>query len=114
MAEKPFAEYVERNAAPILEILKREFRDSQRVLEIGSGTGQHAVTFATVLDHLALANQRSGRESRGHHALGRNTPNLKIVSAPLSLDVRTARVAEDAYDAAYLIKYRTYHGHRRR
>ena len=52
MAERPFAEYAARNAAPILEILGREFRSASRVLEIGSGTGQHAVTFAAALEHL--------------------------------------------------------------
>ncbi len=49
---KPFSEASERNRAPILAILKRVFRDSKRVLEIGSGTGQHAACFAAELPHL--------------------------------------------------------------
>ena len=52
MAEQPFAEYAARNAAPILEILRREFHSASSVIEIGSGTGQHAVVFAAALDHL--------------------------------------------------------------
>ena len=49
MIDRPFAESTARNAAPILEILQREFRNSTRVLEIGSGTGQHAVMFAAAV-----------------------------------------------------------------
>ena len=49
---KPFSEASERNRAPILDVLKRVFRDRKRVLEIGSGTGQHAASFAPELPHL--------------------------------------------------------------
>jgi hypothetical protein len=49
---KPFSEASERNRAPILEVLKRIFSNTRRVLEIGSGTGQHAAYFAAELPHL--------------------------------------------------------------
>jgi SAM-dependent methyltransferase len=49
---KPFSEACERNREPILAILKRVFADRKRVLEIGSGTGQHAAYFARELPHL--------------------------------------------------------------
>lgn len=49
---RPFSEASERNRGPILAILKRVFRDRKRVLEIGSGTGQHAAYFASELPHL--------------------------------------------------------------
>jgi SAM-dependent methyltransferase len=49
---KPFSEACERNREPILAILKRVFSDRRRVLEIGSGTGQHAAYFAPELPHL--------------------------------------------------------------
>ena len=49
---KPFSEASERNRGPILAVLKRVFKDSKRVLEIGSGTGQHAAYFAAELPHL--------------------------------------------------------------
>ena len=42
----------ERNRGPILEVLARALADSRSVLEIGSGTGQHAVHFARHLPHL--------------------------------------------------------------
>jgi hypothetical protein len=50
---KPFAEAAERNSAPILSVLKRLFADRHAVLEIGSGTGQHAARFSSALPHLA-------------------------------------------------------------
>jgi cyclopropane fatty-acyl-phospholipid synthase-like methyltransferase len=47
-----FSEACERNKAPILEALRTAFASASRVLEIGSGTGQHAVWFARHLPHL--------------------------------------------------------------
>lgn len=50
---KPFSEACERNRDPILAVLKRVLKDRRKVLEIGSGTGQHAAYFALELPHLA-------------------------------------------------------------
>ncbi len=49
---KPFAESSEQNKGPILDILKIEFEGRLRILEIGSGTGQHATYFAEKLPQL--------------------------------------------------------------
>ena len=49
---KPFSEACERNRTPILAMLERVFADRHAVLEIGAGTGQHAVHFAAALAHL--------------------------------------------------------------
>jgi SAM-dependent methyltransferase len=46
------SEAAERNKAPILHIISAEFGSCGRVLEIGSGTGQHALHFAANLPHL--------------------------------------------------------------
>lgn len=48
----PLSEACERNKGPILEVLRRCLADSRRVLEIGSGTGQHAAHFSSHLPHL--------------------------------------------------------------
>ncbi len=50
--ELPFSEACERNKQPILAILSGVLADCRKVLEIGSGTGQHAVHFARHLPHL--------------------------------------------------------------
>lgn len=50
--EKPFSLSCERNRDPILDVLRRHLVDARHVLEIGSGTGQHAVHFAAALPWL--------------------------------------------------------------
>ncbi len=52
MAHKPWSEACDRNREPILEVLREAFAGVTQVLEIGSGTGQHAVHFAAALPHL--------------------------------------------------------------
>jgi len=52
MIDKPFSQACENNKGPILKILLEAFANTNRVLEIGSGTGQHAVHFAANLPHL--------------------------------------------------------------
>jgi trans-aconitate methyltransferase len=50
--DKPYSAACERNRDPILAVLREHFTDRSRVLEIGSGTGQHAVHFAKALPQL--------------------------------------------------------------
>jgi predicted O-methyltransferase YrrM len=49
---KPFSQACENNKQSILTILKKVFSKTKHVLEVGSGTGQHAVFFARNLSHL--------------------------------------------------------------
>ena len=48
---KPFSQACENNKEPILSVIKDYFV-SGTILEIGSGTGQHAVHFAERLDNI--------------------------------------------------------------
>lgn len=50
--DKPFSSSCERNRDPILELLRRHLGGARHVLEIGSGTGQHAVHFAAAMPWL--------------------------------------------------------------
>ncbi|WP_281647057.1 DUF938 domain-containing protein [Parendozoicomonas sp. Alg238-R29] len=50
--DKPFSQACENNKEPILNVLKHHFDNASLVLEIGSGTGQHAVCFSQNLHHL--------------------------------------------------------------
>lgn len=50
--DKPFSQACENNKGPILEKLADLFNQPGTILEIGTGTGQHAVHFARHLPHL--------------------------------------------------------------
>ena len=52
MIDKPYSQASENNKQPILTKLTTHFADNKHILEIGSGTGQHAVFFAQHLPHL--------------------------------------------------------------
>ncbi|MGK0268209.1 MAG: hypothetical protein ACI8Y3_000825 [Paraglaciecola sp.] len=52
MFDKPFSQACENNRQSILDILSRVLADKKKLLEIGSGTGQHAAYFAPILTHL--------------------------------------------------------------
>ena len=52
MTSKPYSESCERNSAPILQVLLQHLGQARTVLEIGSGTGQHAVHFAAAMPWL--------------------------------------------------------------
>lgn len=52
MSERPFSQACENNQDAILEILREELRGVDAVLELGSGTGQHASYFASELAQL--------------------------------------------------------------
>jgi SAM-dependent methyltransferase len=49
---KPYSDACDQNKTPILAVIAPLFREVSRVLEVGSGTGQHAVHFAAALPHL--------------------------------------------------------------
>lgn len=81
------SEACERNKGPILEVLRTELAAARCVLEVGSGTGQHAVHFAAALPHLVwqpseLPEQLAPLAERVRLEGGRN------LRAPLPLDVR--------------------------
>ena len=83
---KPFAESCEQNKRPILTVLRQLLKGRSHLLEIGSGTGQHAVYFAEAFPLLKW--QTSDREENhpGIHAwLADQSPQNAI--APLKLDV---------------------------
>ena len=81
-----FSQACENNKHPILEVLVRYLKDVSWVLEIGSGTGQHAVFFAEKLPHLQwqtsdrVANQASLRQRL-------EAARLPNALAPRALDV---------------------------
>jgi len=100
MSEPPFAEYAARNTRPLLEVLRREFRAASDVLEIGSGTGQHAVAFGKELGHL-LWHTSDLDENHAGIAAWIDQAGPDNVRAPLSLDVRNASLRPASFDAVF-------------
>ncbi len=89
-----------RNREPILEVLKQVLRDCRNVLEIGSGTGQHAVYFA---EHLpTLRWQTSDREENLANISNRlNSVARDNIGEPLALDVLHDEDPDGAYDGIF-------------
>ncbi len=52
MTDRPYSPSCDRNRDPILAVLREHFADRREALEIGSGTGQHAVHFAAAMPWL--------------------------------------------------------------
>ena len=84
--DKPFSESCERNKAPILAVLREVFIQPARILEIGSGTGQHAVHFGAALPHLTWQTSDLPANHAGIRAWLEDAA-LPNVLAPLALDV---------------------------
>jgi cyclopropane fatty-acyl-phospholipid synthase-like methyltransferase len=83
---KPFAESCEQNKRPILTVLRQLLRGRRHLLEIGSGTGQHAVYFADAFPELHWQSSDRIENHPGIHAwLADEGPANAI--APLELDV---------------------------
>lgn len=98
----PFSEACVRNRAPILEVLRAAFATVKTALEIGSGTGQHAVYFAQHLPHLTW--QTSDAEVEAHHPGIKawiEASGLTNVRHPLALDVRQTPWPLTAADAVF-------------
>lgn len=97
---KPFCEACERNREPILAILKQAFMDCRQVLEIGSGTGQHAVHFAAALPHLTWQTADLSARHPGIQAWLEEA-KLPNVLPPLVLDVNEFEWPEATYDGVF-------------
>lgn len=99
MESKPFAPHCERNQEPILSVLQPYFASRRRVLEIGSGTGQHAVYFAPALPNTTWQTSDLEENLPGIRSWLREAalPNLP---PPLLLDV-TGTWPQQRFDAAF-------------
>jgi cyclopropane fatty-acyl-phospholipid synthase-like methyltransferase len=98
-ADKPFAPACERNRDVILDALRPLLADRQRVLEVGSGTGQHAVHFAAALPHLVWQTSERSDNLPGIH-LWLAEAALPNTPSPLELDV-SCRWPAGSFDAVF-------------
>ena len=100
MNDRPFAAAPERNKHSILGVLLEEFRHARTVLEIGSGTGQHAVYLAAELPHLTWQTSDVAANHAGIRAW-LDDAGLPNVIAPLRLDVLADAPPGKRFDAVF-------------
>lgn len=86
MMEKPFSNACENNKKPILEVLKQYLIQHQNVLEIGTGTGQHAVYFAKELQNIHWQCSDRSENHAGIQLWLQENPAPNLYS-PIDLDV---------------------------
>lgn len=97
---KQFSAACERNRDPILVILQDLFTEPVRVLEIGSGTGQHAVHFGRHLPHVIWQTS----DLPGNHpsiVAWQEEAGLPNVLPPLVLDMNAPEWPSERYDAVF-------------
>lgn len=97
---KPYAESCEQNRDPILAVLREVFADRKQVLEIASGTGQHAVYFGAALPHLSWQTSELPENHAGIHAW-LDEARLPNVLPPLAIDVTDAAWPLETVDAIF-------------
>ena len=94
---KPFSQACENNKQPILNHLKTVLQECQHVLEIGSGTGQHAVYFAANMPQLIWQCSDRAENILGIQRWLADT----ALPAPLTLDVGDGNWPAQLYDAIF-------------
>lgn len=111
MIDKPHSPSCERNREPILTVLRERFADREHVLEIGSGSGQHAVFFAAAMPWLTWqcsdrAEYLPGIRQWLDDAALPNTPavvELDVAQGtwPVLFPVQHAEAGQRRFDAAF-------------
>jgi SAM-dependent methyltransferase len=98
-----FAPAAARNRGPILEVLREVLPETGTVLEIASGTGEHAVAFAAELTGLRWIPTDPDPASRASIKAWIEATGIRTVCGPLDLDVAAADWGVAAADAIVCI-----------
>lgn len=96
----PYSQACENNKHPILKVLTKEFAHCRHILEVGSGTGQHAVYFATNLAHLTW---QTSDVIHNHSAINQwlNAYPAVNLKPPIEFDLlKPIHIAQD-YDGVF-------------
>jgi cyclopropane fatty-acyl-phospholipid synthase-like methyltransferase len=97
---KPCSASCDENREPILAVIQPLLAESSSVLEIGSGTGQHAVYFAARLPHLVW--HTSDRiEYHAGITMWLQEANLENTRGPWELDVTKSEWPQQKFDAVF-------------
>ncbi len=97
---KPFSQACDNNKQPILDVIQTVFTQPAIILEIGTGTGQHAVHFAAALPHLTW--QPSDHPSNADLCQARiEDAKLSNILPPVALDVSNVPWPLPAFNGAF-------------
>ena len=96
----PYSQACENNKGPILDKLRPYLAKTKQVLEIGSGTGQHAVYFAHHLPHLQWQTSDILAHHDGINAWIDAYPSANL-HRPIILDLRDPIELNEHYDAIF-------------
>lgn len=99
--EIPFSEAADRNKEPILKVLKDVIRKNHvRLLEVGAGTGQHAVFFAPQFPNLLWTATEQGENLK---VLNRRLQEANIynLTSPHKLKVGEDSIPNRTYDVVF-------------
>jgi len=96
---------VERNRAPILTVLQRELRAGANVLELASGSGEHAIFFARAMPGVTWQSSDPDANARASIEAWRTSEARPNVLAPVDIDLTAAdwRTPRESYDALIAI-----------
>ncbi len=90
-----------RNRDAILAVLRRTLPAQARVLEIASGSGEHAVHFAAAMAGVRWRPSDPEPEARASISAWIAASRLANISAPLAIDVRAQHWLEAEAEAPY-------------
>ena len=103
MDARQYAPATQRNREPILEILSEVLRHKSNILEIASGTGEHAVYFASRLKSCRWIPSDTNMMSWESIVAWKKAESLENIALPLPIDVTQAnwqqQVAKEKIDA---------------
>ena len=97
---KPFSDACEENKQPILQVIQQYFSKANNILEIGSGTGQHAVFFAKHLNNLTWHSSDVAIYHDGIKQWLADYPGNNI-KGPYLLDVNQADWPSGSFDGIF-------------
>lgn len=100
MKTKPYAESCDQNRNAILDVLQPLLLNSHSLLEIGSGTGQHAVYFTKKLPHITWNTSDRAENIEGIKLWLSDTGNERL-PPPIELDVTQDNWPEITIDTVF-------------
>ncbi len=98
--QKPYSESCDQNRDPIFDVIQPLLKECKKVLEVGSGTGQHAVYFAQKMSHLIW---QTSDQQPYHEGIKLWLADAKLdnTPAPIALNVSSDTWPDEKFDVIF-------------